>query len=268
MVSFNIVIPNYNNSEWLGAMFSSIYSQTYSVYDVIFVDDCSTDKSLDIAMEWRDKFENMDGKDIDFDIIVNTKKRWNGGSRNAARDSYIWSCNRYTLYLDSDDWFADASCLEEIAKVIELGGYPDLVRLSYYTLIGDQLSHVNLGDQDSVAKIVHDPNVACWTKCIKTDKIVPFPENTLMEDVVQHIQQLDVIDSVEALDKGIVVWNRNNRNSCSRDITLQNGKWRSSLYRHYAELLDMRVRREECQIELERRRAIALDNIKNDRFEQ
>ena len=89
-----------------------------------------------------------------------------------------------------------------------------------------------------------------------------------MEDVVQHIKQLDSIETIATTHKGIVVWNRLNENSCSRNQELQNGKWRSSLYRYYADLLDLQVSKPECQAELERRRAIALDNIKNDRFVQ
>lgn len=255
---FTIVIPNYNNAEWLDKMFESIYAQTYKNYNVTFVDDCSTDNSVEIAEKWAPKLD-------DFFLVKNKTKRWNGGSRNAGMR---YSTGQYTLFLDSDDWFADATVLEEIDKTIEANNYPDLVRLSYYSLIGEQLSLCDLSAQTTVGQIVSDQNVACWTKCIKTDKVIEFPEDTLMEDVVQHIAQMDKIETVAAIGKGAIVWNRNNTNSCSRDETLQNGKWKSSLYRYYADLLELVVARPECQAELERRRAIALDNIKNDRFEQ
>lgn len=255
---FTIIIPNYNNAEWLDKMFESIYSQTYGNYEVTFVDDCSTDNSLEIARKWAEKI-------MDFVIVENKTKRWNGGSRNIGIQS---SSGDYTLFIDSDDWFSDNTCLEEIANVIEANGNPDLVRLSYCTLIDEKISLADLGNQDTIEKIVSDPNVACWTKCVKTEKLVLFPEDTLMEDVVQHIKQLDAVETIATIHKGIIVWNRNNRNSCSRDMTLQEGKWKSSLYRYYADLLDLRVNRPECQTELERRRCITLDNIKNDRFVQ
>lgn len=266
--SFLIVIPNYNNAEWLDNCFSSIYAQTNDYfYSIVFIDDCSTDNSIEIAEKWSEKFCHS-GWGVDFDIVKNEKKKWNGGSRNAARESWLWDTQDYIIFLDSDDWFADETCLEEIARIIESNNHPDLVRLSYYSLIGEQLALCDLGAQNTVETIVSDCNVACWTKCVKTEKLVPFPENTLMEDVVQHIEQLDNVETVASISKGIVVWNRNNKNSCSRDETLQNGKWKSSLYRYYADLLDLKVNKPECQAELERRRAIALDNIKNDRFVQ
>lgn len=240
-------------------MFDSIAAQTYKNYEVTFVDDCSTDGSVEIAEKWAAKLSES------VLLVKNKVKRWNGGSRNAAMR---FSTGEYTLFMDSDDWFADNDCLAAIAETLGANNSPDLLRLSYCSLIGEEYGHADLGSQNTIASIVHDPNVACWTKCVKTEKLVKFPENTLMEDVTQHIAQLDNVETVAAMSKPIIVWNRNNSNSCSRDETLQGGKWRSSLYRYYADLLELVVDSQECQAELEHRRAVALDNIKNDRFVQ
>lgn len=256
---FTIIIPNYNNAEWLDKMFDSIAAQTYKNYEVTFVDDCSTDGSVEIAEKWAAKLSESVW------LVKNKSKRWNGGSRNAAMR---FSTGEYTLFMDSDDWFVDNDCLAAIAEALKANNSPDLLRLSYCSLIGEEYGHADLGSQNTIASIVHDPNVACWTKCVKTKKLVKFPENTLMEDVTQHIAQLDNVETVAAISKPIIVWNRNNSNSCSRDETLQGGKWKSSLYRYYADLLELEVKSPECQAELEHRRAVALDNIKNDRFVQ
>lgn len=256
---FDIIIPNYNNAQWLDRLFKSIYEQTYKDFTIIFVDDVSTDNSIEIMREWRKKFEK------NFYVEKCQTKRWNGGSRNVGM---VYSLSEYTLFIDSDDCFADESCLKEIAKVIEENNHPDLVRLSYFYCKDGNEHLVDLGRQTTVEQIVNDINVACWTKCVKTEKLVPFPENTLMEDVVQHISQLDVIDSIAATSKGIVKWNRDNANSCSNNNELQDGKWRSSLYRYFADLLDLRVNKPACQAQLDRRIAATLDNIHNDRFLQ
>ena len=265
---FTIVIPNYNNAPWLDQMFESIYKQTYDGYSIVFVDDCSTDNSVEIACKWRNKFDELPGWYGDFEIIENGCKRWNGGSRNVGLRSSTTFTDTYVLFLDSDDYFADEHCLGEIVRVIKANNFPDLIRLSYIVKDSNGEFLADLGGQDTIGEIVANNNVACWTRCVKTGKVVEFSENTLMEDVVQHIKQLDCIETIAATHKGIVVWNRLNENSCSRNQELQNGKWRSSLYRYYADLLDLKVKKPECQAELERRRAIALDNIKNDRFVQ
>lgn len=258
---FSIIVPNYNNAPWLDRLFESIYRQTYKDYEIIFVDDCSTDNSVQIAENWRDAFEW-------FEIIELEEKRYNGGTRNVGirRPGY----RKYTLFIDSDDWFADEHCLEEIARIIKENNEPDLIRLSYFFSKMGSAFLVNLGKQTTVEEIVNNENVACWTKCVKSEKLVPFPENTLMEDVVQHIKQLDNVETIAGCEKGIVVWNRDNENSCSNNTELQNGKWRSSLYRYFADLLDLRaeIKKPECKAQLEKRIITTLDNIHNDVFLQ
>lgn len=250
---FSIIIPNYNNAKWLDKCFASIAEQSRKDYEVIFIDDVSTDNSLEIADKWN------------ITILKNTVKKWNGGSRNVALS---FAKGKYLVFLDSDDTFADNTCLERIGKAIEDNNYPDLVRLSYTTSVGDAEYPADLSDQDTVDKILASISVACWTKCVKREKFVRFPENTLMEDVVQHLAQLDVTDSVAVCKGPIVKWNRNNTNSCSCNPELQNSKWRSSLYRFYADLLDLEVKRPATQFELAKRRSMALDNILNGRYEQ
>lgn len=252
---FSIIIPNYNNAAWLDRCLTSILSQKYHNYSVIFVDDCSTDESIEVWRSYECQFPGAIS-------LSNVRKKYNGGARNRG---LFFASNPYTLFMDSDDCLADDMCLTELDKIIKANNYPDLVRLSYYYCENNQEQLVDLSDQDTPEKITHDVNVACWTKCIKRDKLVKFPENTLMEDVVQHIAQMDVIESVAVCPKGIIKWNRDNANSTSKQ---KNSKWRSSLYRYYADLLDLTVTKPYCQAELEKRRANALRNIKNDRFEQ
>jgi glycosyltransferase involved in cell wall biosynthesis len=52
---FSILLANYNNSPFLNNCLKSIYEQTYNNWEVIFVDDCSDDDSLQIANEYADK---------------------------------------------------------------------------------------------------------------------------------------------------------------------------------------------------------------------
>lgn len=250
---FSIIIPNYNNARWLDRLFWSIYDQKFYDYEVIFIDDASTDNSYRVAEKWRLEFER---KGIDLDVAVYYTQRYNGGARNVGL-FHRASCYKYTLFMDSDDYFADENCLAEIARIIKENNEPDLVRLSYFFSKDGNQFLVNLGRQTTVEEIVNDENVACWTKCIKSELVVPFPENTLMEDVVQHIAQMDKVKTIAGCEKGIIVWNRDNPNSCSRGGL----KWESSIYRYYADLLDLRVSNPACQAQLNARLERARGNI-------
>lgn len=253
---FKIVIPNYNNGSWIRKCIESIENQTFKSYHIVVVDDVSDDNSIEVLEDLSKEYENID-------VLCLTDKRYNGGARNVGIDCDIID-SMYTLFLDSDDWYDNENVLETIHNKIVDSGYPDCVSLSYDCLIGNSKSHQSL-IRNSKEDLVSSLYVACWTKCIKSSLVVKFPENTLMEDVVQHIKQCDVIESVVSIDESCVVWNRNNVNSCSRveNQDLQRGKWQSSMYRYCADLMDLECKSECCESHRKWRLGIVLENIKN-----
>ena len=212
---FSIIIPNYNNAEWLDKCLTSIMNQTYKNYDVIVIDDCSTDNSVEII----EKYPVI--------LFQAQEKAFNGGARNMG---ISLATGDYILFLDSDDWFNSPDCLEIINKTIEENDYPDCVSLSYNCLIGSSKTYQPL-IRNTIKDLVGSVYVACWTKCIKRELIQLFPENTLMEDRVWSYRQADNIDinKVVNCNKICYVWNRTNNNSVS---TKKGGWWEASAYCH------------------------------------
>lgn len=261
MPFFRIIMPNYNNSEWLDKSIGSVLEQTFKDYTFVFIDDVSTDGSVDKA-----------GKLIKDDGIVFglNGKKWNGGARNVGLNVDAFD-TEYTLFLDSDDWFASPDVLQKLHDFIVDKDYPECVRLAYICEYdGNKRLTVHLTDNnaDKLAKSVF---VACWTKCIKSDLLQPFPENTLMEDVVQHIRQCEVLNyDVAIFNTPILVHNRNNLNSCTRkeNLDTQNGKWRSSMYRYMADLLDLELTKPYCIAERDRRVSAWLKNYQAGKYTQ
>ena len=249
---FRIIIPNYNNGAFLRQCIDSVLNQSFKDFEIILVDDVSTDNSREIIKEYEERHYNIKA-------ILLEEKKWNGGSRNEAIK--VPTDSTYTMFLDSDDWFDDDSCLQTIYDIIINNNYPDCVRLSY-NWCGDEKRPVIL-TQSTPADLVAVCDVACWTKCIKTELIQYFPENTLMEDVVQHIAQCDVLQTVVPCLKPIVNWNRKNPTSCSTNPNIQNGKWLSSMYRYCADLMDLQCKTSYCEAHRVYRMETAQKDIKN-----
>ena len=249
---FRIIIPNYNNGAFLRQCIDSVLNQSFKDFEIILVDDVSTDNSREIIKEYEERHYNIKA-------ILLEEKKWNGGSRNEAIK--VPTDSIYTMFLDSDDYFDDDSCLQTIYDIIINNNYPDCVRLSY-NWCGDEKRPVIL-TQSTPADLVAVCDVACWTKCIKTELIQYFPENTLMEDVVQHIAQCDVLQTVVPCLKPIVNWNRKNPTSCSTNPNIQNGKWLSSMYRYCADLMDLQCKTSYCEAHRVYRMETAQKDIKN-----
>lgn len=249
---FKIIIPNYNNGKYIEACLNSILKQTFQEFEIIIIDDVSDDNSVEIINKYCKEYSNIHS-------ILLKEKRWNGGSRNLGID--FKSSAPYTLFIDSDDEFDDSFCLDSIYKIIIANNYPDCIRLSY-NWCGDEKRSVIL-TQSTPADLVAVCDVACWTKCIKTELIQHFPENTFMEDVVQHIAKCDVLQTVVPCLKPIVNWNRNNPTSCSTNPNIQNGKWLSSMYRYCADLMDLQCKTSYCEAHRVYRMETAQKDIKN-----
>ena len=54
----SIIVPNFNHAAYLRERLDSIYNQTYSNYEVLLLDDCSTDDSQAILMEYANKYRD------------------------------------------------------------------------------------------------------------------------------------------------------------------------------------------------------------------
>ena len=230
---FSIIIPNYNSAKWIGKCLQSVLNQTYCNYELIVIDDMSTDNSLEIIKSFpKAKVYEM------------TKKVYNGGARNIGVEK---ASGEYIIFLDCDDWFYSSLCLSEISKVIDRS-HPDCVRLPYQASYKKRKGKLMLHEPnlDALANTVF---VAPWTKCIKRELFVPFPENTLLEDVVQHIAQIDVIETLDYCPIPVVVWNRDNPEAISSDTMTydKNSKRYSSVYRNMADLLDLRCTHDYCE---------------------
>ena len=261
MSFFRVIVPNYNNTDWLEKCLKSVTSQTFKDYSVAVIDDVSTDDSCSKIADL------LVGHAKNNTILaVNKEKRWNGGSRNVGLGYF--SDSKYTLFLDSDDWFADNNVFQELHDFIVDNGYPDCVRLPYIAEYdGDKTLNVQLTDA-TLEGLTKSCFVACWTKCIKSDLVQEFPENTLMEDVVQHIKQCDVIKEVEPFTRAVVVHNGNNKNSCSRKENTTSVKWQSSMYRYVADLMDLELEHDYCKSARKGRVEGAIKNIKNGVYSQ
>ena len=233
MTYFKIIIPNYNNEKWLDKCLNSVYNQTFKDYEVIVIDDMSTDKSVDIIKNHK----------LDVTLIRPDHRVYNGGARNLGIRYPIES--KYTLFLDSDDWLRYDNSLEIIHDRLEKNPV-DCLSLSY------QLVYINGTDVHKLERndrrtLVWDESGACWTKVIKTELIKEFPEGTLMEDTIQHINQCNYLETFDSLDEAVISYNRTNTESLTSPYRKPNIKWQTSVFRYVADLKELWCPDADCE---------------------
>ncbi|MBO4989881.1 MAG: glycosyltransferase family 2 protein [Clostridia bacterium] len=89
---YSIVIPVYNGKETLGETVKSIVRQDFTDYELILVDDGSTDGTGELC----DQFE----KQYDFIKVIHQKNAYLGAARNRGLDE---ASGKYVYFLDADD---------------------------------------------------------------------------------------------------------------------------------------------------------------------
>ena len=207
-MKISIIIPVYNNREWLRKCFESILSQTYKDYEVIIVDDMSTDGGIDIIREYEKKFNDTCRG---CRVFINKTRRGNGGSRNVG---IAEARGEYSMAIDCDDWLARPTVLEEI--VSNLKG-EDIMFLGYRAFKGES-DYFDLAPTfKTMEEAIKGPMCSLWTRIVRTDLLreVLHKEGTLFEDQGHHYRLCMKAKTFTCLGKVTHVWNRLNTNSIS-----------------------------------------------------
>lgn len=107
MPKVSVIIPNYNHAKYLEQRIESVLNQTFQDFEVILMDDCSTDHSKEIIMHYsaHPKVAHVILNDIN---SGSTFKQWEKGIQQ-AKGEYIWIA-------ESDDW-----CESNLLEILYAG---------------------------------------------------------------------------------------------------------------------------------------------------
>lgn len=104
-MTFSILIPAYNVSKYVEQCLESVIQQTYTDWEIIVIDDGSTDGTVDIIKQ----FMNKDSRIKAFFL---EKNQGVAAIRNLLLEK---ASGEYIIFLDSDDWWKNKRGLEKIA---------------------------------------------------------------------------------------------------------------------------------------------------------
>ena len=120
-VSFSVIIPTYNRETWIENTLRSVFEQTYPHFEIIVVDDCSTDNTEKVLLP----FVNA-GK---IKYLKHDRNRERAQARNTGMEN---ATGDFVTFLDSDDFMLPnnlADAADFIAKNPELKCFQSLVQV-------------------------------------------------------------------------------------------------------------------------------------------
>jgi len=93
-----VIVPVYNVSAYIEKCASSLFEQTLENLEILFVDDCSPDNSVEIIKKTLEKFKNRNSLTRIIRMPTNT------GQAGVRRQGIIEAKGQYVIHLDGDDW--------------------------------------------------------------------------------------------------------------------------------------------------------------------
>ncbi len=116
----SVILPCYNVARWLDKCINSILRNDFTDYEIICINDCSTDDTLDKLNEFAVKDSRI--------RIIDLKQ--NGGLANGRRVGIQNALGKYTAFIDPDDW-VDSNYLSALYRYVKNNPLVDLVTMPF-----------------------------------------------------------------------------------------------------------------------------------------
>lgn len=181
MVVFSIVVPVYNVEKYLNRCLNSILNQSFNDFELIIVDDGSTDSSLTICKQFSTLYSNVE--------VIHKN---NGGLSSARNVGIDRASGKYIIFIDSDD-FISSNMLFDCYNILSHDESIDILNFGYNKITdkGDLISthsyyNSELTVRDALIELLMDCNINsfAWSNIYKRELFegIHFPINTYYED--------------------------------------------------------------------------------------
>lgn len=104
---YSILIPVYNVEKYVEECLDSVLNQTYPDFEIIIIDDGSTDSSGEICDKYAQK-----------DVRIKVYHQENQGLMMSRKNAVLYASGLYCLFLDADDYY-DITLLQEVNHYID-----------------------------------------------------------------------------------------------------------------------------------------------------
>lgn len=223
----SIVVPVYNAERFISETVQCVKAQTYENWELIFVDDCSLDKSRNII-------ERMQKTDRRIRLICQDK---NSGAADCRNTGILAAKGRYVCFLDADDIWKKEKLERELAFIGDNKGF---------VFTGYEFAD---GNGKGTGKIVHVPerityrealkNTTIFTSTVMLDRSIIDDADMMMpciasEDTATWWNILKKYGTGFGLDECLVRYRRSSGTLSSNKLTAIKRIW--NLYRRHERL--------------------------------
>lgn len=205
MAKVSIIIPVYNTEKYIATCLDSVMGQTLEDIEVILINDGSTDASLEIMEQYRQKYPNR----------IQLISKENGGQATARNIAIPMCTGEYIGFVDSDDYIEQDMYEKMYLKAVETDA--DYVECDYVNVkINEAGEQERIADYGSrVREYINkkdmfiDPMLAPWNKIYRRELLqksdVRFPEGLIYEDTAFCLKAISLIQTFAFVPEKLVI---------------------------------------------------------------
>lgn len=176
---FSVIISAYNVEAYIERAINSVLKQDFKDYELIVVEDKSTDNTLSNIMKYEGKIK----------LIKNEKNRGLGAVRNIGIEN---AEGEYIVHLDGDDTLYNDSTLKDIDRLIG-ENKPDIIFFGFQEINGNNRLRVATKENSTKeARLICDATFSvpskCWRRDFLIEKDIKFIENIYYEDMIYSMK--------------------------------------------------------------------------------
>ncbi len=220
MVPFvSIVMPTYNAEEYLPDTLDGLTKQTFTDFEVIFVDDGSQDETVAILQDFATKDSRA--------TVLRQEHQYAGAARNLGMRH---ARGRYLFFLDGDDFFLPQMLEKSVEKAEQTGADICVFRANRINQETGEISdmpwsmRMNKCPKEEIfsirtnAKHVYEFTTAApWNKFYRRDFVMKygltFQETRQSNDIAFIFASLAVADKITVIDENLLMYRFNNKKS-------------------------------------------------------
>lgn len=225
----SIIIPVYNASRFLEETINSIQEQTYSNWEAIFIDDCSSDNSYDIIKQYQKNDKR----------IKVIKNKINNGVAISRNNGIDYAKGEYLCFLDADDKWHPKKLEKQINFMQELN--------CEFSFTGYQFANEKCNPNGKIVSVPNKinykqalKNTTIWTSTVMFDmnklskEDIHMPNIKRGQDTATWWKVLKKIKYAYGLNEVLSYYRRTNNSLSANKLTALKRTW--NLYRNVEHL--------------------------------
>lgn len=214
----SVITPLYNAERWLEETVVSLQQQSYEDWEMLIVDDRSTDKSYELALK-------LAAKDDRIKVFQLSANEGAAAARNKAIEA---ATGRYIAFLDSDDLWHPQK-LEQQISLMQRHNYA-FTYTAYQKIdeTGAVFQLMGVPKQVGYKQLLKTCVVGCLTAVYDTEKLgkVYMPINTKREDFATWLSILKRVDYAYGLNQPLAQYRVYANQASSKKLNMAKENWK------------------------------------------